>query len=69
MSDHQSEFTESVFGVPQHSILEPLLFSLYINDLDENLPLSRSVFYADNTTLLFGGPREDLQPSQIRYLA
>ncbi len=41
-------------GVPQGSILGPLLFCLYANDLQEHVPFT-SLLFADDTSLFFHG--------------
>ena len=55
------------FGEPQGSILGPMLFKLYVSDLQENRPASAKVYqYADNTTILISSRPSELQKSAER---
>lgn len=47
-----SDFVEVSMGVPQGSILGPLLFVLYMNDFSTCVPEARVTQYADDTTVI-----------------
>jgi hypothetical protein len=51
-------------GVPQRSVLGPLLFLLYINDITDNLGNLARLF-ADDTSLLYSGKIFDLMQIEI----
>ena len=55
-NEQESEMKETLCGVPQGSILGPLLFLLYINDLPSVFKLFMPILFADDTNLFCNGP-------------
>ena len=49
----QTDYSEIYTGVPQGSILGPLFFSIYINDLINVSNRLNFLMYADHTTIYF----------------
>ena len=62
IDDRTSESVNVRFGVPQGSILGPMLFNLFVSDLQDHLPSSiGSSQYADDTTIYSSCPAPELQ--------
>ena len=52
IDDHISRTQVIQTGVPQGSVLGPLLFLLYINDLNKSITHSRTYHFADDINIL-----------------
>ena len=66
MGTARSEYLTMCCGVPQGSILGPILFLIYINDLHQSTALFPIVF-ADDTNLFFNAPSVDECIAKINY--
>ena len=53
VNDCNSDYVTINTGVPQGSILGPLLFLIYVNDLTRSSQIASFILYADDTNLFF----------------
>ena len=54
----QSEYEDIIAGVPQGSILGPLLFLIYVNDLPTNITTNIRIYAADTSLFADNNPKQ-----------
>ena len=67
LSGYNSNFLEIMHGVPQGSVLDPLLFLLYTNDLPNSTKYSDSTLFADDTVILYSSNNLDEIEHCVNY--
>ena len=67
ITGHDSEIRINEVGVPQGSVLGPLLFLIYINDLHKAIKYSTTRHFADDTNLLLKGKNLKQMKKHLNY--
>ncbi len=65
INDTYSDWSEIKNGVPQGSLLGPLLFLIYVNAISDDIEKSTVVSYADDTALYYSHSNKDTLITQI----
>ncbi len=60
LHNHLSKTLSVQYGVPQGSILGPILFTIYVNGMHEHFEGCTLIQYADDTQFLHSGPLNNL---------
>ena len=63
--NYYSDTTDISIGVPQGSVLGPLLFIVYMNDVQSCLKKSEAILFADDTTILCSNKDFDILYHEI----
>ena len=67
ISGHDSDVKAIEVGVPQGSVLGPLLFLIYINDMHNAIKYSTTRHFADDTNLLIKGKNLKQMKKHLNY--
>ena len=67
ISGHDSDVKAIEVGVPQGSVLGPLLFLIYINDMHNAITYSTTRHFADDTNLLIKGKNLKQMKKHLNY--